>query len=51
MWVTKKSNLRNRDKLWNDELDARLIRFAKDRGTDPYDVIAQAVVEYLDASE
>ncbi|MFE2095369.1 hypothetical protein ACFW94_49825, partial [Streptomyces sp. NPDC059460] len=46
-WVTKKQNIRNRDHAWDDELDAELIAFAASIGKSPYEVIADALRDYL----
>lgn len=46
-WVTKKRNIRNRDRYWSDELDARLVEYSARCGDDPYQVIQEAVEKYL----
>lgn len=46
-WITKKANIRNRDLAWSDELDARLVRAAKERGMSPYEFIQKAVESAL----
>jgi hypothetical protein len=46
-WVTKKRNIRNRDRFWSDELDARLVKYAMQSGVNPYQVIQEAVEKYL----
>lgn len=47
-WVTKKQNIRNRDRCWSDELDARLVEYSAEHNMNPYDVIAAAVAAYLE---
>ncbi len=47
-WITKKANIRNRDLMWSDELDARLIVVSKERGISPYEFIRQAVESALE---
>lgn len=42
-WITKKANIRNRDLMWSDDIDARLVVAAKERGISPYEFIRQAV--------
>lgn len=46
-WITKKANLRNRDLAWSNELDAELVKRAKELGVSPYDLIRDAVEGYL----
>lgn len=46
-WVTKKQNIRNKDMFWSEELDEKLIRFAKENNMNPYQVITQAVTEFI----
>ena len=46
-WVTKKRNLRSRDRYWSDELDAQLVSYAAKANMNPYEVIEQAVREHL----
>ena len=50
-WITKKTNIRNRDLYWNEELDGRVILKAKELGMDPYQLIENAVRHYLDLTE
>lgn len=50
-WITKKTNIRNRDLYWNEELDGRVILKAKELGMDPYQLIENAVRYYLDLTE
>jgi hypothetical protein len=47
-WVTKKANIRNRDRIWDDEIDGRLVAYAASLGKSPYEVIKVAVEEYLE---
>lgn len=46
-FVTKKANIRNRDRGWSDELDAKLVAAAKDMGVSPYELIRLAVEDLL----
>jgi hypothetical protein len=46
-WVTKKQNIRNRDMFWSEELDEQLVIYAKEHGMNPYEVITQAVTEFI----
>lgn len=46
-WVTKKQNIRNRDMFWSEELDEKLVQFAKENNMSPYQVITQAVTEFI----
>ncbi|MFI1790853.1 hypothetical protein ACH40D_20825 [Streptomyces olivaceoviridis] len=46
-WVTKRQNIRNRDRVWSDNLDAALVAYAKTVDVNPYEVIKEAVVQYL----
>ena len=50
-WITKKSNIRNRDLFWDDDLDARIIALAKKAGINPYELIRLAVEDYLSAHQ
>jgi hypothetical protein len=46
-WVTKRANIKSRDMFWSNELDAKLIIFAKEQGMNPYEVITQAVTKFI----
>jgi hypothetical protein len=46
-WVTKKENLRRRDRYWSDELDNRLTQKAKELNINPYEFIKIAIEEKL----
>jgi hypothetical protein len=46
-WITKKTNIRNRDLFWSEELDGQVVLKAKELGIDPYELIERAVREYL----
>ena len=49
-WITKKTNIRNRDLFWDEELDGKLILKAKELGIDPYALIEKAVRHYLESN-
>ena len=46
-WVTQKKNIRNRDRFWDDGLDAQLVAYSARVGKSPYQVIQEAVVALL----
>lgn len=50
-WVTKKQNIRNRDRFWDDELDQRLVDLAAKRGVSPYQLLKDSLVAYLEQYE
>jgi hypothetical protein len=50
-WITKKTNIRNRDLFWDEELDGRLVLKAKELGVDPYELIEKVVRNYLNTSK
>jgi hypothetical protein len=50
-YITKKTNIRNRDLYWDEELDGKLILTAKELGIDPYALIEKALRSYLQAYE
>jgi hypothetical protein len=47
-WITKKTNIRNRDLFWDEELDGKLIAKSKELGIDPYEFIKRAVKAELE---
>lgn len=46
-WVTKKQNLRNRDLIWDDDVDARLVAYAASQKVSPYEIIKLAVEKFI----
>lgn len=46
-WITKKTNIRNRDMFWSEELDKEVIFVAKKLDINPYELIEEAVRDYL----
>lgn len=47
-WITKRKNIEHMRKAWGPEVDQKLIMAAKSMGIGPYDLIADAVRNYLD---